>query len=124
MTTWLTFADLLRQSVNRRLADYEDVNDAERLSQDPTFQLIGSEKIWERVQQRRCPPGECSLVVPPRWPRLLAAAMARLVNDPETCRAMGRRARKRTETDFSEDRYIESHLQLLRTILHGAAAGD
>ena len=26
----------------------EDVNDAERLSQDPTFRLIGSEKIWER----------------------------------------------------------------------------
>jgi Transposase DDE domain group 1 len=30
------------------MADYEDVNDAERLSQDPTFRLIGSEKIWER----------------------------------------------------------------------------
>jgi hypothetical protein len=30
------------------LAGYEDVNDAERLSQDPTFRLIGSEKIWER----------------------------------------------------------------------------
>jgi Transposase DDE domain group 1 len=30
------------------LAGYEDVNDAERLSQDPTFRLIGSAKIWER----------------------------------------------------------------------------
>src|SRR5271157_4856735 len=30
------------------MAGYEDVNDAERLSQDPTFRLIGSEKIWER----------------------------------------------------------------------------
>jgi len=30
------------------LAGYEDVNDAERLSQDATFRLIGSEKIWER----------------------------------------------------------------------------
>ena len=39
---------LLRQSVYSRLAGYEDVNDAERLSQDPTFRLIGSEKIWER----------------------------------------------------------------------------
>jgi hypothetical protein len=27
---------------------YEDVNDAARLSQDPTFGLIGSRKIWER----------------------------------------------------------------------------
>ena len=41
-------ADLLRQSVYRRLAGYEDVNDAERLSQDPTFRLIGSREIWER----------------------------------------------------------------------------
>src|ERR1035437_8039132 len=42
------FADLLQQSVYSRLADYEDLNDAERLSQDPTFQLISSEKIWDR----------------------------------------------------------------------------
>jgi hypothetical protein len=42
------FADLLRQSVYSRLADYEDLNDAERLSQDPTFRLISSEKIWDR----------------------------------------------------------------------------
>jgi hypothetical protein len=46
--TQLPLADLLRQSVYSRLAGYEDVNDAERLSQDPTFRLIGSEKIWER----------------------------------------------------------------------------
>ena len=43
-----SFADLLRQSVYSRLAGYEDVNDTERLSQDPTFRLIGSEKTWER----------------------------------------------------------------------------
>ena len=46
--TQLPIADLLRQSVYSRLAGYEDMNDAERLSQDPTFRLIGSEKIWER----------------------------------------------------------------------------
>jgi len=39
--------DLVRQSVYR-LAGYEDVNDAERLSHDPTFRLIGSEQLWER----------------------------------------------------------------------------
>ena len=38
-------ADLLRQSVYSRLAGYEDVNDAKQLSRDPTFRLIGSEKI-------------------------------------------------------------------------------
>ena len=46
--TQFPLADLLRQSVYSRLAGYEDVNDAERLSQDPTFRLIGSEKLWER----------------------------------------------------------------------------
>src|SRR3974377_1265095 len=30
------------------MGGYEDVNDAERLAHDPTFRLIGSEKIWER----------------------------------------------------------------------------
>ena len=40
--------DLVRQSVYSRLAGYEDVNDAERLSQNPAFRLIGSSKIWER----------------------------------------------------------------------------
>jgi hypothetical protein len=44
----LGFADLLRQSVYSRLAGYEDLNDAKRLSQDPAFRLIGSEKIWDR----------------------------------------------------------------------------
>jgi hypothetical protein len=43
--TRLPLGDLLRQSVYSRLAGYEDVNDAERLSQDPAFRLIGSEKI-------------------------------------------------------------------------------
>src|SRR5262249_29325467 len=46
--TQFPFADLLRQSVYSRLAGYEDLNDAERLSQDPTFRLIGSERIWDR----------------------------------------------------------------------------
>src|SRR5665811_2253551 len=46
--TQLPLSDLLRQSVYIRMAGYEDVNDAERLSQDPAFRLIGSEKIWDR----------------------------------------------------------------------------
>jgi hypothetical protein len=46
--TQLPLADLFRQSVYSRIAGYEDLNDAERLLQDPTFRLIGSEKIWER----------------------------------------------------------------------------
>ena len=46
--TQLPLAELLRQPVYSRLAGYEDVDDARRLSKDPTFRLIGSEKIWER----------------------------------------------------------------------------
>ena len=41
-------ADLLRQSVYSRLAGYEDLNDAVRVSADLTFRLIGSPKIWDR----------------------------------------------------------------------------
>lgn len=43
-----SLTDLMRQSVYSRLAGYEDMNDAERVSQDPTFRLIGSEKLWDR----------------------------------------------------------------------------
>ncbi|HEX9245848.1 MAG TPA: transposase, partial [bacterium] len=46
--TQFPLADLIRQSVYRRLAGYEDVNDAESLAHDPTFRLISSETIWER----------------------------------------------------------------------------
>ena len=38
----------MRQSVYSRIAGYEDANDAERVAQDPTFRLIGSEKTWDR----------------------------------------------------------------------------
>jgi hypothetical protein len=40
--------DMLRQSIYSRLAAYEDLNDAELLSRDPTFRMIGSEKIRDR----------------------------------------------------------------------------
>jgi hypothetical protein len=44
----LPLPDLLRQSNYSRLAGYEDLNDAERLSQHPIVRLIGSEKIRDR----------------------------------------------------------------------------
>jgi hypothetical protein len=43
--TQLPLPDLLRQSIYGRVAGYEDLNDTERLSQDPNFRLIGSVKI-------------------------------------------------------------------------------
>ena len=41
-------ADLVRQSVYSRLAGYEDLNDAVRVSADPTFRLLGTKKNWDR----------------------------------------------------------------------------
>ncbi len=46
--TQFPLADLFRQSAYTRLAGYEDLNDATRLARDPTFRLMGSEKVWER----------------------------------------------------------------------------
>jgi hypothetical protein len=43
-----TLTDLLRHSVYSRLAGYEDLNDAKRLSADPKFRLINSQRIWNR----------------------------------------------------------------------------
>ena len=48
LNTQFSLADLLRQSVYSRLAGYEDLNDAVRVSADPTFCLIGSPKLWDR----------------------------------------------------------------------------
>ena len=49
MNTQFRVPDLLRQSVYSRLAGYEDLNDAARLSTDPTFRLIGSPRRWDRT---------------------------------------------------------------------------
>ena len=48
LNTQFSLADLLRQSVYSRLAGYEDLNDAVRVSADPTFCLIGSPARWDR----------------------------------------------------------------------------
>ena len=48
LNTQFSVVDLLRQSVYSRLAGYEDLNDAVRVSADPTFRLIGSPKRWDR----------------------------------------------------------------------------
>jgi hypothetical protein len=43
-----SFAVIRQTVISSRLAGYEDLNDAERHFNDPTFRLIGSEKIRDR----------------------------------------------------------------------------
>ena len=48
LNTQFGLVDLFRQSVYSRLAGYEDLNDAVRVSTNQTFRLIGSPKRWDR----------------------------------------------------------------------------
>jgi hypothetical protein len=48
LNTQFRVPHLLRQSIYSRLVGYEDLNDAGRLSTDPTFRLIGSRQRWDR----------------------------------------------------------------------------
>ena len=48
LNTQFRLADLLRQSVYRRLAGFEALKDAERLAADPTFRLTSSQRVWDR----------------------------------------------------------------------------
>ena len=81
--TQLPLADLVRQSLYSRLAGYEDVNDAERLSQDPAFRLIGSEKVFERgaALTSRLQSFETELLtrqkICPVWPRSIGSCSPR-----------------------------------------------
>jgi hypothetical protein len=51
--TQFPLADLLRQSVDSRLAGYEDVNDAGRLSQDPTLAMSVGKLVEKAARARR-----------------------------------------------------------------------
>jgi glycosyltransferase involved in cell wall biosynthesis len=63
--------------------------------------------------------GENGLLVPPGDVDALRAALARLLREPETCRAMGLRGLELTSTVFSFARYVDS-LEAMLTKLAGA----
>ncbi len=70
--TQLPLPDLLRQSTYSRLAGYEDVNDAERLSQDPTFRSTVAGGGKERCRKSRPQLGQfrrCWFGISYRWGR-------------------------------------------------------
>jgi starch synthase len=57
--------------------------------------------------------GEAGLIVPPNDPQALASAVGRLLDDPDRRRALGERARRRAESQFS----LEATGQSLRAFL-------
>ena len=61
--------------------------------------------------------GEVGLVVPPRDPDALAAALARLIDDPDLRKRLGTAGRKRVIEHFSTERRIDRLEELYRRIL-------
>lgn len=59
------------------------------------------------------------IIVPARAPHLLAQAILTLINDVELCRELGTSARRRVETQFSQQTFARSHFGLYRTIVSG-----
>jgi len=64
--------------------------------------------------------GREGILVPPRDAEALEHAIRRLASDPETRRAMGRRARKRVEGEFSRDAVIGKLEAIYRELLPGS----
>ena len=61
--------------------------------------------------------GETGLVVPPRDPPALAAALLTLATDPEKRKAFGRAGRQRFETRFRLERCVEEYAAWYRELL-------
>jgi glycosyltransferase involved in cell wall biosynthesis len=60
---------------------------------------------------------ETGLLVPPRSPEALAAAMLRLVRDPATARRMGAAGRERVEKQFDLRRVVQTYERLYLSLL-------
>ena len=61
--------------------------------------------------------GETGLVVPPRDPAALAAALGRLLSDPEMRRAMGSRARRRARRELDAEGMVERVIGIYDAVL-------
>jgi glycosyltransferase involved in cell wall biosynthesis len=65
--------------------------------------------------------GETGLLVEPRKPEALAAALVRLLGDPTAAQAMARAGRKRVEAHFSLRAKLDATETLYRRLVAGAA---
>jgi glycosyltransferase involved in cell wall biosynthesis len=61
--------------------------------------------------------GETGILVPPRDPDALAAALIRLLGDPAECRRLGRNGYQRVRERFSAARMVEETLEVYREAL-------
>jgi rhamnosyl/mannosyltransferase len=68
------------------------------------------------------PDGVTGLTVPPADPDALAEAVNRLLNDQDLRRSMGRAARTRVISEFSDVRMATKMLELYRSVLEGEMA--
>ncbi|HEV2147380.1 MAG TPA: glycosyltransferase [Longimicrobiaceae bacterium] len=66
--------------------------------------------------------GETGLTVPPADPAALAAAVNRLLDDPDLRARLGRAGRTRVREEFSQEVMTERMLRLYREVLDGSAA--
>ncbi|MFH1572455.1 MAG: glycosyltransferase family 4 protein [Acidobacteriota bacterium] len=66
--------------------------------------------------------GENGILVPPRDPAALAAALLRLSRNPEEARAMGQRGRRRVEEEFTLERKIRETEELCSSLLESNTA--
>ncbi len=65
--------------------------------------------------------GVTGLIVPPRDPQALAAAMNELLEDEPRALAMGQAAQRRVLAEFHVDRIIEAHIELYASVLRAGS---
>jgi len=67
-------------------------------------------------------PARTGWLVPPEDPEELAAALVRLLGNPEQCRAFGREARRRVVRDFSMSAMVSRYEEVLRAFVKGGGS--
>jgi len=95
-------------------SDYEGTSIAILEAMAATLPVVATDVGANRSVVRD---GVAGLIVPPRDPSLLAAAMLRLIGDREAARAMGRRGREIVQAHYSTESATRATLELFDRLL-------